>query len=83
MSPHLTELLETGQVQSAEIIRCGTGTRPYLMTLWGPGHTKIAEAFGDRPSDALRNALGRLLTTVPPQPTPAPLPPSFLLPPGL
>jgi hypothetical protein len=77
MSPHLEELLASGQVRSAEIMRVDTGARPYLVTLWGQNHRKLAEAYGDRPNEALRNALGRLLTTIPPQP----LPPSFPLPP--
>lgn len=70
MSPHLEELMLTGQVADAQIIRCHSPQRPYLVTLWGPGHRKLAEAYGDRPIEALRNALGRLLTVAPPYPMP-------------
>lgn len=69
---HLEELMRSGRVADAQIIRIQNG-RPYLCTLWGPGHRLIAEAYGDRPTEALRNALGRLLTVAPP----------YLMPPGL
>lgn len=72
VSPHLEELMLTGQVQSAEIVHNQSG-RPYLVTLYGAGHRIVAEAYGDRPNDALRNALGRLLSKT----FPLPMPPGF------
>lgn len=69
MNPHLDELMTSGRVTSASLMRCNVG-RPYLCTLYGPQHRVMAEAYGDRANDALRNALGKLLTVAPPYPMP-------------
>ena len=76
MTPHLEELMICGIVTNVSLIKNENG-RPYLVTLYGPKHRKVSEAYGERPTEALRNALGKMLTTVPPAPAPFPMPPGL------